>query len=142
MRENEGMADLPNDAALDRALREIYPPAPLTLDQAADLRARIRARAELPLARRRRAAEVTVATRWGRRIAPFAAAASLAFGVWFGSYSGSGDAAGMMFADVREMIGASDEELLRAEVSEQDFRLLVSGRADPDGLLLIAIGES
>jgi hypothetical protein len=143
MMKMSGNDDFQAEEALRRALLEIHPAPALSQAQADDLREKIVRRAELPLARRRRlASEKSRAGReWSRRLVPIAAAASLAFGIWFGEISAPPAGGGIAIQDIRAFLSDSDEEILQADVTEQEFRLLVSGRADPDGLLLIAIGE-
>lgn len=96
------------------------------------LRRSTRERAELALARRRSSAR---RARWLRPLVPLAVAAGVGALALFEpqrasqSPSPSDPAAGTM---------ASLEEVLRQDVSEQEFRLIVSERANPDDLLQIA----
>jgi hypothetical protein len=76
-----------------------------------------------------------------RPLVPFAIAASLAFGLWIGP------------AQVREMMGpqtavaiemdaeAIMDHAMNAELSDQEFERLVTGRADPAAFLVSAMGE-
>jgi hypothetical protein len=79
---------------------------------------------------------------WSRSLVPLTAAASLAFGVWLG---GGIDLPGELPVAAVQSLPASEqilaEELLQAEMSEIEFQLFVSGRAEPEQLLLIAIGD-
>jgi hypothetical protein len=87
------------------------------------LRARIAARAELPLARRRRAARVRSAARWGALLLPTAAAAALAL------YLGRAEPAPQ----------PTVEEVVRASLPAGELDRLISGTAEREALLLAAV---
>lgn len=137
MRPDETPHDPTPDPRLAAALRSLDEP-PLESVEWERLRGAIRSRAEMPLARLRgRAAggraPAPRAGRVLRPLLPLAAAASIALTVWV--------AAG---GDPREPGPAPrlpEEEVFRPELTEQEFRLLVSGDADPEALLLIALDE-
>lgn len=118
------------DPELSAALRSLEGEPPLESVDWESLRRSIRMRAELPLARRR-AGQVRRQRMW-RPMIPLAAAASIALAVWLGG-TGSTE---------RTTEGRlSAEEAFHPDLSEQEFRLLVSGRANPEELLLIALDE-
>lgn len=128
------------DPAADPELREALgalDPAP-TLGEADwdAMRARVREGAALPLARRR------ATGRLGRPVlhwtVPAAAAAGLAALVWTG-LPGRGEPDSLA---VRVGPSASAEEVFQADLSEAEFRHVVSGRAETDALLQIAVGDS
>jgi hypothetical protein len=101
------------------------------------LRAAINDRAALPLARRRARRGSFI----NRRFLPVAIAASVAFALWAGPgiYDQAlGPRAGAAAAAID-----SEEILVRAlgsDISEYEFRLLVTGRANPEVLLAVAVG--
>lgn len=104
------------------------------------MRTNIRNRAELPLARRR--ALHVASPRWVKPLLPLAAAAGLAGIFWLGGFGGD-DTAAPTAAPVA--VGATNptsiREALLSDVSDQEFRLLVADRNDPDELLMIAAGQ-
>ena len=120
------------DPELGAALRSLEGEPPLESVDWEKLRRSISTRAELPLAQRRRGPAKRGPLGW-RRMIPLAAAASIALAVWMG---GSGDP-----SQTRGEERLSAEEVFHPDVSEQEFRLLVSGRSDPEELLLIALDE-
>lgn len=103
------------------------------------LRRSINERAELPLARRRGGR-----ARWlPRPLVPIAVAASIAFGL----YLGPGVMEEMRVQDPSAQIAIDfDEERILSEalggdLTEQEFRLLVTGRSNPEHLLAFAISD-
>ena len=128
------------DPAIAAALRWIDGEPPMAEVDWTALRSAVRSSAELPLARRR--ARSTRVRRWTGALIPLAAAASVALTLWIGSgaLDGSGTIAeGEPTVPARAM---SAEEVFRSDLSEQEFRLLVSGNAHPDALLMIALDGS
>lgn len=119
------------DPRLGAALRALGEP-PLEEVDWEGLRERARRGAELPLAARQRAARAPAPRPWARRLLPAAAAASLALGVWLGAASDRAPGTAPAVA-VDEA-----EAVLRADLSDQEFRSLVSGRAEAESLLLLA----
>jgi hypothetical protein len=111
-------------------------PADVDLDE---LRRSIVARAELVMARKR--------ARWRgflpRPLVPIAAAASIALALW----AGPGIVGGFTSNEQQlEFAAEIDQEqilidALGSDISEQEFRLLVTGRANPEALLAFVIGE-
>jgi hypothetical protein len=120
------------DAELGALLRTAEGEPPLDQVDWEGLRSSIVGRAELSLARRRtRSAPLG---RWTRRLVPVAAAASVVLAVWVG-FPG---------ADPITPLSATEaavraEEVFQADVSEEEFRHLCSGRAKADALLLVAV---
>jgi len=130
--------DVRPDPELAAALRAIEPEPPFDAVEWDALRSSIVARAELPLARRRsRSARLG---RWSRQLVPLAAAASITLAVWFTSRPAEEAPLAEGTAVVAPVV--SPEDVFEAELSEQEFRLLVSGRANADALLMVAVGES
>ena len=131
--------DLHPDAELAAALRMIEREPPLDQVDWESLRTNITSRAELPLARRR--ARSARLARWTRPLVPFAAAASIALTVWV---------AGPARDFVEQVSGGPDlvipavsaEDVFQADLSDREFQLIVSGRADSDALLLLAVDGS
>lgn len=70
-------------------------------------------------------------------LAPLAAAAGIGILIWVGAEGPGADPEGQ--PDLAEI--STLEEAFVADLSEQEFRAFVSGRANPDELLLIAAGE-
>ena len=141
MRRDETPHDPTPDPQLAAALRSLEAEPPLESLDWERLRGTLRERAELPLARRRgRAAAGRVGdagrprSRALRPLLPLAAAASIALAVWLGTGSGSPEGA--------PPAPLTAEEVFGPDLSEQEFRLLVSGGGDPEALLLIALDES
>lgn len=104
------------------------------------LRATVRARAELPLARRR--SSLSRVRGWARPLVPLAAAAGVALAMWTGDRIGQKEAGAPMAEGV---IAAppviTAEEAFQADLSDQEFQQVVSGRHNPDALLLLAIQD-
>ena len=130
--------EIHRDPEIAAALRMVERDPPLDEIEWDALRSSIVARAELPLARRRtRSARLS---RWTRPLVPLAAAASIALAAWIGGAVGPVPSS----APVAEVAPAvTPEDVFQADVTEQEFRLLVSGRANTDALLELALqGES
>jgi len=137
-KENEILRD-PEIAA---ALRMIEAEPPLAEVDWEALRSTIVARAELPLAQRRtRSAR---RARWTRPLVPLAAAASIALAVWVNGLGRTDPATAPIAADAESELLAptvTPEDVFQADLTKQEFRHLVSGRANADALLLVAIDE-
>lgn len=134
--------DVPiRDPRLAKLLRLAEGDAGLDQAERSELRARIAAAAELPLARRRGARAISGIgprrQRVIRSLAPLAAVAGLATLVWVGLDRQSGEPGAR--SDLAEI--STLEEAFVADLSEQEFRAFVSGRANSDELLLLAAGE-
>lgn len=139
---NEEMDREPDrDPRLAEALRRADPPPPDDTVNWAAMRTAIAARAEIPLARLRFAAAPPRRARsgfWRRAvaIAPIAAAAGVAALLWIGAPDAFRD------QDAPDEAGLTTlERAFGHDLSEQEFRMIVSGRADPEALLLVAAGE-
>jgi hypothetical protein len=128
--------ELEPDPLVGAALRWMEGEVPLDDVDWATMRTNIRNRAALPLARRR--ALRAASPRWVRPLIPIAVAASIAVVLWTGDFGG-GDSAVTNIAPVT--VGAAlqptIQEALLADVTEQEFRLLVADN-DSDALLMIA----
>lgn len=139
---NEETNDIERDPELEAALRLIESEPPFDEVDWSALRSSITARAELPLARRRtRSARLA---RWTRPLVPLAAAASIALALWItGPF---GELANPIASGAPDVVvpAVSPEDVFQADLSEQEFRNIVSGRANADALLLLAVemGES
>jgi hypothetical protein len=127
-----------SDPVLAAAFAELRSDLP-DADQLETLRRSINRRAELLLARKR--------TRWygvvPRPLIPIAMAASIAFALWVGPGLVSelgipGEPAAFVAQTEEEAILL---EALGSDLTEQEFRLLVTGRANPEALLAFAIGS-
>ena len=104
------------------------------------MRSNIRHRAQLPLARRR--ALEAASPRWLKALLPVAAAAGLASIVWIGGFGGQESATpGAAPMSIGPASSASIQEALLSDISDQEFRVLVADRNDPDELLMIAASE-
>ena len=128
--------EIERDPELAEALRLIESEPPLDQVDWSALRTTIGSRAELPLARRRtRSARLA---RWTRPLVPLAAAARIALALWF-----TGPARELIrpVADGAERVvpAVTPEEIFQADVSEQEFQNIVSGRANADALLFLAV---
>jgi hypothetical protein len=100
------------------------------------LRHSIRQRAAPELERRRKVRVL----RWARPLVPLAAAASVAMALWFGQ--GLLDTAEGTFHAIAGLEG--DEllvEAMIADLSEQEFEMLILGRANPGALLSFAVDQ-
>jgi len=119
----------------EQALAAVLAAPALSGDDWESLRGRVTDACELPLARRRRAAHPrrAQALKWLRPALPLAAAALLLILLWSpldGPRSGdNGQSADLTAA----------ERALLADVSDAEFAQLVSGAADAEALLLIAV---
>lgn len=139
MRPDETPQDPTPDPALAAALRSLADEPPLESVDWERLRTSIAARAELPLARLRargsdRPVPARAAARLARPLLPLAVAASVALAVWVGT-AGEPPAA-------ESAARLPVEEAFRPDLSEQEFRLLVSGGTDPEALLRLALDGS
>lgn len=125
------------DPVLAAAMAELRADLPQEMDWDR-LRNAINERAQLPLARRRLRAPLEFL----RPLIPLSAAAGVAFLLW---------ASPTMLEQLRapaamtESTAALEEdailvEALGGDLSEQEFRLLVTGRSNPEALLAFAIG--
>jgi hypothetical protein len=131
--------DPPPDPRLQAALRDLEGDAPHEQVDWQALRGAISARAEMPLARRRRVRR-TAARGWMRPLIPAAAAAGLATLVLLGTRGD--DPASLGETAVRGAVPVefvSAEEALRADLSDDEFVVLVSGLGDHDALLSLAV---
>jgi negative regulator of sigma E activity len=135
--------EIERDPELAAALRLVEPEPPFAEVDWEALRLSVVARAELPLARRRtRSARLS---RWTRPLVPLTAAASVALALWFTGQRGTQQTTTAAVAHSGPAAVApsvTPEDVFQADVSEQEFQNMVSGRANPDALLLVAIGES
>jgi hypothetical protein len=126
------------DSELRGALLQVEGDSPWTPGTTARLRASVMARAELPLARRRRQAARGRSWSGARPFAPLLAAAGLGGILLLGTQvisTGGGEAEGFHFpAAMRPAV----EEILGARISEEEFRLF-TGEADAELLLTAAI---
>lgn len=141
MRQEEKDPQIYPDPLVGEGLRLLQGEPPLDQVDWVGLRSAIGERAALPLARRRSRQERRHP--WRVSLIPLAVAASIGLAVWVGTEvrdpSGATVAEGVA-GEPRQTVTA--EEVFGADVSEQEFRLLVSGRADPDGLLALAVEGS
>lgn len=135
MKDEMNDPELRPDPMVGAALRWAEGEVPLEEVDWGAMRSTIRSRAALPLARRRESAR----PRWSRRLIPLAAAASMAALLWAGGVGRDGPASPAVAAGSAHQI--SIQEALLADMSEQEFRLLVADRNDPDDLLMIAASE-
>jgi hypothetical protein len=102
-----------------------------------ELRGAIRARAELPVARLRVRRQ---RARWMRPLIPLAVAAGIGGAALLGGRLSDGGAPpAIRTAAVAPTV--SPEEVLTSNLPDEEFRLLVTSRSDPDGLLRMAIDE-
>jgi hypothetical protein len=130
------------DPEIAAALRMIEREPPVAEVDWEALRSSIVARAELPLAQRRtRSARLH---RWTRPLVPLAAAASIALAVWVNGAIGPAPISNPIAEGSTESFApaVTPEDVFQADVTEQEFLLLVSGRANTDDLLRVAAGES
>lgn len=127
------------DPRLQKALRDLDGEPPLEQVDWVALRRSISDRAEMPLARRRRA-QRTAPRRWLQLLIPAAAAAGLALVAIFGVSRSGSDAAPLVSASEAARTGfITAEEALRADLSDDEFVLLVAGLDDSDALLRLAV---
>jgi hypothetical protein len=132
--EHEMDQDPRRDPLLAAALRAAHAEPPASDVDWDALRSSIRARAELPLARRRREAAARPRFRWARPLVPAAVAAGIALAL-----IGRPGADGAGNGELLDLLAV--EQLLNADVSEREFRLLVAGYDEAEELLRIAVGE-
>jgi hypothetical protein len=128
--------DEPVDGTLGAAFAELRQDVPQDVDWQA-LHAAINQRAELVLARRRRRYTISVP----RPLIPLAAAASIALALWTGPTL----MARFLNQGAAEVATTSDtDDILRQafgdDLTDQEFNLLVTGRANPEALLAVAVG--
>jgi hypothetical protein len=125
------------DPRLGAALRWVAGDAPMEEVDWSALRGAIRDRSELPIARlraRRRRA------RWTRPLIPLAAAAGIGAVALLGGRLGlQPDPAPVRTAAAAPAV--SPEEVLTSNLPDEEFRLLVTSRSDPDDLLRMALDE-
>lgn len=126
------------DPMIGAALRWAEGEVPMDEVDWSAMRSSIRGRAEMPLARRRRAR--TRPTRWLRPLIPLAAAASVAVLIWTGGVGRDGPTT-IAPSVVGTAYQISVQEALLADMTEQEFRRVVADRNDPDELLLIAVSQ-
>ena len=127
------------DPEIAAALRMIESEPPLQEVDWDALRSSIVARAEMPLARRRtRSARLA---RWTRPLVPLAAAASIALAVWVNGLDAPGSGTAPVAEGGAEIVAptASPEAVFQADLTEQEFRHVVSGRANAGDYLMVAI---
>ena len=127
------------DPDIAAALRMIEAEPPLDEVDWESLRSAIVARAELPLAQRRtRSARLA---NWTRPLVPLAAAASIALAVWVNGLGVPDSATAPIAEGNVEAIrpAVTPEDVFQADLTEQEFRLLVSGRANAEEILLVAL---
>lgn len=139
MKDEMNQQDIRRDPLVGAALRWADGEVPLDEVDWAAMRTTIRNRASLPLARRRAR---SVRPKWLTPLIPLAAAAGIAMVIWTG-IPGS-DAPGVNGTAVAASGAAyqlSMQEALLADMSEQEFRMFVAERSDPDALLMIAASE-
>jgi hypothetical protein len=138
MKDEMNHQEMRPDPLLGAALRWAEGEVPVDEVDWSAMRTTIRSRAALPLARRRASAK----PRWVRPVIPIAAAASIAVLLWAGGIGRDGPTgAAVSVAAPGATYQLSIQEALLADMSEQEFRLLVSDRNDPDDLLMIAASE-
>jgi hypothetical protein len=129
--------ELERDPYLAACLRAAEGDAPMDEVDWDALRGSIQARAELPLARLRSRPR---AARWRRPLVSLAAAAAIAAVALVGGLNRgpSSPAAPVQTSTVAVTPGVSIEEAMRADLSDQEFGLVASGRTNADALLQIA----
>jgi hypothetical protein len=132
--------EIRRDPEIAAALRMIEGEPPLADVDWEALRSAIVARAELPLAQRRtRSARLA---RWTRPLIPLAAAASIAMAMWANGLRAPEPVTAPIADGNAEIVApavTTVEDAFQADVTEQEFRLLVSGRANADALLMVAL---
>lgn len=127
------------DPQLRWLLERSEPLPPPTAADLASLQARIREAAALELAARRRRAR---GAGWWRAALPLAAAASLAGIAYFGVQQSAGGGDGATALSAAAPAGAvSAEEALRADLRDGEFVRLVSGDANAEAWLLLAVDD-
>ena len=127
--------ELERDPYLAACLRAAEGDAPMDEVDWAALRESIEARAELPLARLRKARRPA---RWHRPVVSLAAAAALAAIALVGGTHRDSTPPPVQTGTVAVTAGVSIEEAMRSDLSDQEFGLVASGRTNADALLQIA----
>lgn len=128
--------ELRPDPLIGAALRWAEGEVPLDDVDWSAMRTTIRSRAAMPLARRRSARRGV--SRWIRPLIPIAAAASVAMVVWTGGIGRGGPTGPAVQQTAAAASQITIQEALLTDLSEQEFRVLVSARTDADELLMIA----
>lgn len=132
--------DPERDPVVAAALRWAEGEVPMDDVDWAAMRTNIRARAEMPLARRR--ALHAASPRWLRPLVPIAVAAGLGAVMWIGALGGGKPGAPSLApVSVTSAASASIQEVLLSDLSDQEFRLIMADRNDADELLLIAANQ-
>lgn len=155
---NDDTQPLVPDPQIGAALRALSGEPPVEAVDWEALRHSIGDAAALPLARLRtadRAPAPAVARpmvakrrpmpRWARTLVPLAAAAGIAGVAWVAvPHPGGSGQPESYVASATSTIEAplNTEEILKADVSDQEFHLLVTGRTNPDELLLLALDQN
>ncbi|CAN5584143.1 hypothetical protein BH24GEM3_BH24GEM3_14520 [soil metagenome] len=139
MNHDELRHDPAPDPQLQVALRALGEEPPVEQVDWEALRRSVNERAELPLARRRRAARSATAHRWLRPLIPTAAAAGLVLAVFFGMRAPEDSRIAPPDAEAPQIGFVSAEEALRADLPDDEFILLVSGMANSEELLRLAV---
>jgi hypothetical protein len=135
------MNEYTNDPARDARLREALgslDPLPAAEVDWNRLRTSVAARAELPLARRRRGQRERL--RWMRPVVPAAAAAGLALVVATQMFQPGSNPALVAGNDVPADFHPVVEQVLGTEISEFELDLLF-GQVDADQLAVAAVGR-
>jgi hypothetical protein len=127
--------ELERDPYLAACLRAAEGDAPMDEVDWDALRGSIRSRAELPLARLRNRPRPA---RWRRPLVSLAAAAAIAAVALVGGLRHDPSPAPVQAGTVAVAPGVSIEEAMRADLSDQEFGLVASGRTNADALLQIA----
>jgi hypothetical protein len=125
------------DPRLAAALRWAEGEAPVNEVDWEALHGAIHARAELSVARRRRTRQ---RARWTRSLVPLAVAAGIGGAALVGgTLRDRTQSAPLRTATADPAVSA--EEVLTSNLTDEEFRLLVTSRSDPDGMLRMAIDE-
>jgi hypothetical protein len=126
------------DPVLSAAMAEIRDELPRDIDWD-KLRCSITGKAEMTLARKRAARRVSLP----KSLVPLAAAAAIALSLWSGPSIIETIRGSAAVVQAAAPLNSDDilEEVLGSDLTEQEFRLVVTGRADPEALLAFAIGE-
>lgn len=127
--------ELDRDPYLAACLRAAEGEVPMDEVDWSSLRASIESRAALPLARMRRRSRPR---RWTGPIVSLAAAAGIAAVALVGTLHRAPTATPAQSAQVAIAPGLTIEDAMRADVSDQEFGILISGRENADALLQIA----
>jgi hypothetical protein len=127
--------ELERDPYLAACLRAAEGDAPMDEVDWDALRGSIQSRAELPLARLRNRPHHA---RWRGPLVSLAAAAALAAVALVGGLRHDAAPTPVQTGTVAMTPGVSIEEAMRADLSDQEFGLVASGRTNADALLQIA----